>query len=641
VNSSSRSLTALMLAVSLTICIPEAAQARYKPGEINPKPIPLKADEETYTRGIESPSGKGAIAPASAGLSWQTALVEGAADFLVERAQGELLALVMTRLSREFCRITRQKEEQPSTWPEERNLFPQTCQLLETYRADSTRLFGSLITSAIRADLERLPVMLLPDNQARLVDALYTIARGSRQGQSPLELIAGLSEVEVLKTACSKGQPPSSASSLESFDCDLLLTAQLTEKLLIVNDESGYQTLLRDQRKRDMLLCGLAEVVTGFGPSTHESRAQFCAGGTWPKNHEKFKAQLWSLVSRLRVLHERVSAVEQQVAFRVRIQEPLEDANHPNGAAMPSGPPSPGDAANPGQQPASSQARPVSEDYFSYRTAPFSAASSLEPVQRARLVLLGIVDIFRAGSDIYRTKFKDGQDRHEWGFEMAEAVADTMVGSYDEGIRKALVVLAGCPTATFKECEPPPSALKYLPLMVSLAGARTSTDIKLALESAAAPIGSWALKRERSLWSITGWVGAQGAVEFGPVPSGVGLGPTGILGLEWTTPRNDGWDAGVMFSVVDLGQLVYPRLSATEGIRENSKPSVIQVLSPGVYGRLGYPDTPFTLGAGFSLAPRLRCAIDDVGGCKPNSGINALRFGLLVAVDVTILNLSE
>jgi hypothetical protein len=568
-----------------------AHAARLTPGQVNPQPTPLLGNQDTAIRGPSGASVEGAVAVAASGLSWEAAFLQGTTDFLVERAQAELATVLVARLGKSLCGTGKDAAE----WPESRSLLPQACQLLESYQDDPASLFGPLVASAIRADLEMLPVRLLPDQEAYLVDTLWNIGHRARQGQPPLQLLAGLATDTGLKKACD-ALPPE--KKLQSIPCALPLTGAILGQLPLVSDEPAYQLFLQEQAVRQKVIDALASSVREQlslqgKPYTEEE---------WKKLKSELQPKLLLFIGQARVLHERVTAVERQVAFNVS----------------------------------------TNKDIFSYRTAPFSTVGGPDLIQRARLVLLGTLDVLRSGLDIFQHTSGAPLTGMEHALSMAETITDVMVGSYDEGIRKVLSTLAQCKAS---ECVLPPALKKYLPLMVSLSEARNSGDFKLALEAAAAPIGSWALKRQRPLFTLTGLLGVQGAWEFGgAVPSGAGVGPMGVLGLEVTTPLGKGVDMGLMLSGLDLGQLAYPRVynsSSDTEVREPPKLSIIQVLSPGAYLRFGLPDVPFTVGFGISRAPRLRCQISSTGECDSQNAEAVTRFGLFTAVDVTVLNFSD
>jgi len=85
-----------------------------------------------------------------------------------------------------------------------------------------------------------------------------------------------------------------------------------------------------------------------------------------------------------------------------------------------------------------------------------------------------------------------------------------------------------------------------------------------------------------------------------------------------------------MVSFLDLGAIASARLSGSSAVTD-ADPSLLQVLSPGVFLRTGLKWTgPLVLGAGASFSPGLR--IDEDGNNR-----TIFRFLAFAAVDVTIL----
>lgn len=85
-----------------------------------------------------------AIAGSASGMSWQGTLVTGLADFMVDRANQELVLWFVSAFKKKLC-------------AESSALFPQTCTLLNATES-SPASHGALLSSAIRADLEGMPI---------------------------------------------------------------------------------------------------------------------------------------------------------------------------------------------------------------------------------------------------------------------------------------------------------------------------------------------------------------------------------------------------------------------------------------------------------------------------------------------------
>ncbi|WP_224369507.1 hypothetical protein [Hyalangium versicolor] len=378
----------------------------------------------------------------------------------------------------------------------------------------------------------------------------------------------------------------------------------MVQQLGKITHEAEYQKLLNNVGDaRENLIKNLKQLVRDrISPQLDKDLTP----EEWALLEPELERLLWELVTNLRTLYERVAAIERQELY-----------------------PSGGGAGV----------------YILHK--PFTANGAPDILQRSQLVLLGTLDVFRSGLGIYKQVSGYSLAHADEVFLMAEAISDVMVSDYGNGIRKMLSASAtACAGDT--SCIIPGKLSRHLPLLVNISGAKTSKDIQVAIESAAAPIGSWAVKRQRPLLTITGLVGVQGALEYDDdLPRGGGVGPMATLGVEWTTNLcRSGWDFGVMGSVLDLGQLAFPRvyshLTGTEPqVGQNSEPGIVQVLSPGLYLRFGVPDMPITLGVGGSRAPGLRCRLTSSGECQSSNAVGVWRVGAFAAVDVTILNLSE
>lgn len=206
--------------------------------------------------------------------------------------------------------------------------------------------------------------------------------------------------------------------------------------------------------------------------------------------------------------------------------------------------------------------------------------------------------------------------------------------------------------ATESKIKLPEWATRLMPLVVDLAEAEDAGGVSAALARAAAPVGSWKLKRQRRLWSITALVGAAGGYEF-PVrdrldaqatnsgPAGGGIAP---IGLEISRPLGSS-SIGLLLSVIDVGQITWSRLretrrSATEaGTKSLPSAELSQVFSPGGYLVFSAGKSPFAFGVGASFAPDLRAFTYDVSGSPVERDVSVWRIGLFVAVDVTLFPL--
>lgn len=184
-------------------------------------------------------------------------------------------------------------------------------------------------------------------------------------------------------------------------------------------------------------------------------------------------------------------------------------------------------------------------------------------------------------------------------------------------------------------------------LAVGLAEARTSRDMELAFEAAAAPVGGWQAKRYRdgSRVSLTAYPGmgvGREWTETAPdtLSRGWTLGlslPVGVeiaLGKRSTLEPNRGpvgsW--GLMVTPIDLGPLLSWRVGGSD-VASTPNATFRQALSPGVALAYGWGEAPVSLVLGAQYVPELRAPVDAPEGA---GGLNTWRVTFGVAVDVVL-----
>jgi hypothetical protein len=206
---------------------------------------------------------------------------------------------------------------------------------------------------------------------------------------------------------------------------------------------------------------------------------------------------------------------------------------------------------------------------------------------------------------------------------------------------------------------------RYLPLFVEIANAKSSADVKAALE-AAFPAGGYRLKYRQPAVALNGFLGIYGG----------GLFLTGAnqqltaeaamfapIGVETTWPvksaTRKAWHLGFLLAVVDLGAITTAKFLETEladppkddmgndidgdviTTEEPSKFNIAALLSPGAYFTVGVAESPFSLGLGASVNPFALQQVERsyVGGevdSQSQSYLTAVRFGAFLAVDITM-----
>lgn len=183
--------------------------------------------------------------------------------------------------------------------------------------------------------------------------------------------------------------------------------------------------------------------------------------------------------------------------------------------------------------------------------------------------------------------------------------------------------------------------MTYLPLLAELAVADSSDGIQSVLDSLSSGVGSWRRKHEGPTISVQGYAGLLGAYELvGGAEDGFGLSPTLSLGLQFATRVGRNFRFILYAPVIDVGNVVAVRLSdedSDDGLLEvEDLPEITwgQLFSPGLYVGFSAGRSPIDLLVGFNYVPALRRTVGDDA-----SSLSALRFGLTLSVDVTILPL--
>jgi hypothetical protein len=203
-------------------------------------------------------------------------------------------------------------------------------------------------------------------------------------------------------------------------------------------------------------------------------------------------------------------------------------------------------------------------------------------------------------------------------------------------------------------------ARNLLGLAASLAQAESSDDVRITLEQAALPLGSWRRKNE-SRWGVTltGMVGAQfayelvvenaarpnaaiGGAEPPRVESGPSVAPSLLVGADIHHGFYKDFRAGVQLGVLDLGALLSVRVddpkvdaanATDQTVDDGPELRVEQLFSPGVYPYIGWG--PFDVGIGASFVPALRT----VDTPTDTQALDVFRLGVFMAVDVSVLPL--
>jgi hypothetical protein len=239
----------------------------------------------------------------------------------------------------------------------------------------------------------------------------------------------------------------------------------------------------------------------------------------------------------------------------------------------------------------------------------------------------------------------------------AQIAADLAQRKYGEATLAALAEirkLASPPAGQMQaQTEKPAFApSKYLPLLVEIASAQSSSEVAAAFDAYAAPLDTYERKYRGGMIALNGFVGAMLGRER---MDSQGLGGTAWMsaafapvGVHASYPVWHWLHAGVLLSVLDLGALTSFRLDGAHpdgnlagAAGSGSQPEAASapniglshVFSPGAYAVFGLGGSPFVLGLGASYAPELRAVTQ--GSLRTD--VSVLRYGAFLAVDIPLL----
>lgn len=192
----------------------------------------------------------------------------------------------------------------------------------------------------------------------------------------------------------------------------------------------------------------------------------------------------------------------------------------------------------------------------------------------------------------------------------------------------------------------PDSVVRTLALAGQVAEADTSEEVRDAVLSFAAPVGSWRGKRDGAVrLYLNALVGVTSGIElYNGVPYGGGelwdlsIGGHASLGFYLNVAGHVPEGAiGFYVPVVD----VTPWTSLAvidQGRFEIDEINPLSILSPGLYFWAGLFDSPFVVAVGYSFTPRgRRMPFTGPAGDAQTAEVDVHRFQLVLGVDVTLL----
>jgi hypothetical protein len=200
-----------------------------------------------------------------------------------------------------------------------------------------------------------------------------------------------------------------------------------------------------------------------------------------------------------------------------------------------------------------------------------------------------------------------------------------------------------------------PRLEEVLPLVVSLASEQTPSGVSVAIDSVAPPVTSVDLKTQKVQLHLAGVLGPAATYDMptsprpGVEPVVVG-GLTASLGFALTVPFL-GTYLQVYLPVVDFGQIVSTPLFAPDDERgPEVAPTTVrpgpttdlrlsQLLAPGLFVGVAWPETVLVTSCGVSTAPSLREyeIIEATGKRRAPEQYSVYRFGCRFAIDASVV----
>ncbi len=191
----------------------------------------------------------------------------------------------------------------------------------------------------------------------------------------------------------------------------------------------------------------------------------------------------------------------------------------------------------------------------------------------------------------------------------------------------------------------PGEALRVLAFGADLGAARTPEQVSAAIDSFAAPVGSWRVKARNSFTlSLGGAFGIAGGQEWahsGGTPANPIAARSGGFGAIFAPVGLDvsfgvgPVHLGLLLPIVDLGAFV--PLSAARDDARNLNP--LSFLAPGAMIRVGFAGLPIIVGGGVSYHPFAYAVAPTSGGSSVENP--SVTFSGFVAVDIPIFTFAS
>lgn len=231
--------------------------------------------------------------------------------------------------------------------------------------------------------------------------------------------------------------------------------------------------------------------------------------------------------------------------------------------------------------------------------------------------------------------------------------------NYSALILHSSILLSEIPGTTAKLNE---DYIKYGTFMANIVEAKSSDEVKAAIEAAVLPVGSSSIKRETDFnISLNAYIGPFAGYEYMPTLKdkqwafsyGV-TAPVGIAfswGNIWksdcsgkpkTRTKKDesivdvgGKSFTIFVPLIDVGAVAAFR-AGDDGSKVASEVTLSNIISPGLYVYWGFGKCPISVGVGAQLGPQLR----EVTATDINVDKNYyVRYGVNLVVDIPFFNL--
>lgn len=191
-----------------------------------------------------------------------------------------------------------------------------------------------------------------------------------------------------------------------------------------------------------------------------------------------------------------------------------------------------------------------------------------------------------------------------------------------------------------------PEILKYGTFMANVATADSASEVKAALQSAALPVGSSAVKKNSAFnIAFQAYLGGTFGREtlFYPVGNNSHrdtvhniFAVSAPIGISVSWGLGKAGSISLFGSIVDIGAVTAFRFQ-DDSTQNLPQISLRNIIAPGGYLVYGVPNLPVAIGAGLQHGPELRKVTSTTLGVEALSG---WRWGIFASVDIPLFNLA-